>query len=1575
MSSSGYDRLYHRFKDIDEVEYLLEVYRTGYSTSYEIKYANGDDPVSLAYKGSGKGDWDNTFIQGKELVFKFLIPRADLAIADDLLESQYKDWNVKLSKGAVVLFQGFLKPENMYKRFEVNPPYIEVELSATDGLAELKDVNFYQPFEDPETGTLLLLQVIQYALTPVGLELPFKIQLSTRETVNQAADTCPLMQIRCNAKRFYDINKDEEGLNREIKPVKCWEAIEIVLKTFNCKLFQFNGYYWIVNQLELSSYTFGYSWEFVYLFRNAWNPLLDISDYNYFPNVEQQKLQPLKSILTNIVNTHLGKSTQTDFTDWLTVWSFSDEDGARWYSTVENTAGNLEGTIHDTNQPFMYLTNYIPITRDPDGGREYLRFKGYIKLVVWDPVTGLFVRDGRIDDWDIKLRITKDGGETWSEYVKIGPPILGQWKGFDTKANEVFRINESGDYGVQLFIDSLKGKNHFDYALFEFAGFEITQYDAVDGNDFNPTYVNSGPSYFQVNVNGYEDLEQELKLFDSVSINDTGSLMVFDDPDWVPTQTWNTYGGSEAAKIVDINARLILRNRSEYKNYLRATIVDRGYNIEFYNILTIQSKNYAFTNYERNFKTGEIHAELIELLTGNLGEFDDAEDVTLKVAPIPITPGTTEPETEDVIYQDNHGFEVGDVIRCTQTPPPLEVIYYKALASDIVYATSIGVVSEVMDEHTFRFASYGLLPMEVFPVTPGLYYYLSPTDAGKMVTSPTYSEYEIEQAIGFGTEKGLFIEIDARNLNFKSIVEKSQTPSGVPFYMHAENSSINDSDSSGDSSGGYDPSDYDRALILPPDDPYYAYACPVRSRTSPKVIKRFITDIGVPKTTLLPAGGWFFETWWKASVQSALCGYVTVYKRSAAGVETELFHFYHNFLRSPGTVTKQDHCEDCDAFILDEDDRLVFEYSAYSIILPEETLTLYVEGNYRTNVKIPIFDTVMTINSLKEVVTDMSVTGKGTDEEPVKLVNDEETPGADKYYGTDAIGVKGYHDLPEGGGGIDDVYVEPDPTFPIDYLYYDKDSVKTFITDIPKADGIVAGGHISWLGGLMYQIDPTAWYKAGNLYTIGTSTLTLNPADSGDDRIDALILDTVNGFTFIEGTPAENPMRPTIDAGTDIFLTEVYIAAGATEPDPIPTDELVYNENVEWAVTASGPTINADYTGEHYVGSKSINVGGIANFEYIQFEAGIGETFDTADWINIIGNIKLKATMNTRKMHLSVVFLLNGVTINNPEKFTIDGATTAWQNLALTFSRINFFGTEFNQIRFYFYKTTGGDFTGFYLDYIKLESGIVQPVVNQSVQLIGDVLGNGFTGSPIPTVLKVVNANIGTYGDGTHVARITVDAKGRITAVEEVVITPGMSEVETAGSVVGVGDLSDPVTLDGDEDTPGNSKYYGTDGAGAKGFHDLPEPGGAITTDGSVVGTGDASDPVMLDGDEDSPGNSQYYGTDSGGTKGFHDLPGGAALSIISESSGSFTISSTHLQKYCRVNYASGVNATMPADTFSAGDWGVFEQTGNGAVTVVADSGVTVNGYDGLTTYGQYASIMWVCVASNTFIVIAGTGF
>ena len=60
---------------------------------------------------------------------------------------------------------------------------------------------------------------------------------------------------------------------------------------------------------------------------------------------------------------------------------------------------------------------------------------------------------------------------------------------------------------------------------------------------------------------------------------------------------------------------------------------------------------------------------------------------------------------------------------------------------------------------------------------------------------------------------------------------------------------------------------------------------------------------------------------------------------------------------------------------------------------------------------------------IAEVITDLSVTGDGTANAPITLVNDEESPGNSEYYGTNASGAKGYHALPEGGGGIDDVYV------------------------------------------------------------------------------------------------------------------------------------------------------------------------------------------------------------------------------------------------------------------------------------------------------------------------------------------------------------------------------------------------------------------------------------------------------------------------------------------------------------------------------------------------------------------------
>jgi hypothetical protein len=80
------------------------------------------------------------------------------------------------------------------------------------------------------------------------------------------------------------------------------------------------------------------------------------------------------------------------------------------------------------------------------------------------------------------------------------------------------------------------------------------------------------------------------------------------------------------------------------------------------------------------------------------------------------------------------------------------------------------------------------------------------------------------------------------------------------------------------------------------------------------------------------------------------------------------------------------------------------------------------------------------------------------------------------------------------------------------------------------------------------------------------------------------------------------------------------------------------------------------------------------------------------------------------------------------------------------------------------------------------------------------------------------------------------------------------------------------VSLDGDKQTPGNFQYYGTNANGIKGFFLLPNQGKTFTFPGSVR---EFNSVVGLWGDVVQPGNLQYYGTDASGIRGWYDLPTG----------------------------------------------------------------------------------------------------
>jgi len=74
---------------------------------------------------------------------------------------------------------------------------------------------------------------------------------------------------------------------------------------------------------------------------------------------------------------------------------------------------------------------------------------------------------------------------------------------------------------------------------------------------------------------------------------------------------------------------------------------------------------------------------------------------------------------------------------------------------------------------------------------------------------------------------------------------------------------------------------------------------------------------------------------------------------------------------------------------------------------------------------------------------------------------------------------------------------------------------------------------------------------------------------------------------------------------------------------------------------------------------------------------------------------------------------------------------------------------------------------------------------------------------------------------------------------------------------------SNALQLENDEAAPGNSKFYGTTTGGVKGWQDIP-------VDHSLVLV---NDHIQLYQDQTDPGSSKYYGTDVFGSKGYHSLP------------------------------------------------------------------------------------------------------
>jgi hypothetical protein len=256
---------------------------------------------------------------------------------------------------------------------------------------------------------------------------------------------------------------------------------------------------------------------------------------------------------------------------------------------------------------------------------------------------------------------------------------------------------------------------------------------------------------------------------------------------------------------------------------------------------------------------------------------------------------------------------------------------------------------------------------------------------------------------------------------------------------------------------------------------------------------------------------------------------------------------------------------------------------------------------------------------------------------------------------------------------------------------------------------VLSGGGVAWQSGLTFIVSPTSYLIANTQYACPLTGVTLTAADPSLDRIDAIICNTSGVATYVTGTPSATPAPPAIDITSQIQLTFVYVAAGATAPSDITVTDI-YHENAEWTCAVSGATVVCNSSSTPHTGSLNIKYTAAASTAWAQQTIPSG-TVDLGQWTNFVIWVKNDAVqLTTRSL---VLQWFNGTTAKctpvtiQSGNFGYDVTKTTWQQLVIPTSTFACSGIPVTRIR----ETVGGSGANLtiHLDDIQLQGGLAPP--------------------------------------------------------------------------------------------------------------------------------------------------------------------------------------------------------------------------------------------------------------------------
>jgi hypothetical protein len=284
--------------------------------------------------------------------------------------------------------------------------------------------------------------------------------------------------------------------------------------------------------------------------------------------------------------------------------------------------------------------------------------------------------------------------------------------------------------------------------------------------------------------------------------------------------------------------------------------------------------------------------------------------------------------------------------------------------------------------------------------------------------------------------------------------------------------------------------------------------------------------------------------------------------------------------------------------------------------------------------------------------------------------------------------------------------------------------------------------------------------------------------------------------------------------------------------------------------------------------------------------------------------------------------------------------------------------------------TAGGTASQFLKGDGTLDSTPYQVAGAYITNLSGDVVASG-PGTAVAT-LASVNGNPGIYGDGTHVPRITVDSKGRVTAVTSTAISLPSSVLSFTGDVYGSGSTGSTTTLTLNDV---NLNVYSTNTflkfkVNAKGLVT-----GATPVTGLDINSALGFTPVPNTRTITINGVTQTLQADRSWT-----LPGGGSVTSVSATAGTgisvsvtnpttapnITITNTAPDQVVSIAAGTGINVSGTYPNFTVAATNTGSVTGVTASSPLASSGgttpnITISQASG-STDGYLSSTDW-----NTF--------